>query len=86
LTAAVKVSSQHSTSSTRHKLVETTPVKVREPASEMDRATGEGWRAEMLILLRSDHREVGSRAIVGACCLVSLGILTQADDVDDLLR
>jgi hypothetical protein len=40
----------------------------------------------MLILLRSDHHEVGSRAIVVACCLVALDILTQADEVDDLLR
>jgi hypothetical protein len=86
LTVVVNVWSQHSTSSTRHKLVETTPVNVREPASEMDRAAGEGRRAEMLILLRGDHREVGSRAIVEARCLVSLDILTRADDGDDLLR
>jgi hypothetical protein len=31
MTAVVNVASQHSTSSTRHKLVETKPVKVREP-------------------------------------------------------
>jgi pantothenate kinase len=40
----------------------------------------------MLILLRSDHREVGSRAIGGACCRALLDILTQADDADDLFR
>jgi hypothetical protein len=39
----------------------------------------------MLILSRGDHRDVGSRAIVVACCLVSLDILTQAGDGDDLL-